>query len=103
MELFYMETHNLVKELLKKGVMVTPDALEAAKKRGLENFLSENDGGACTVVHGTSTEKEKRTVKCMVKPRALPSEITPDDVVEANQHRYDALRKMLLRNDIFKI
>ncbi len=92
-----METDNqaIIRELLGRGVMVSPEALEKIKKSGLQAFLGERPGGTCAVVHGTCAGEP--LLQCRISSCKIPSSITPDDVIAANNKRYETIRNMLLR------
>jgi hypothetical protein len=90
-----MDKQQLVKELLSKGVMVTPQMLEKIVEEDTSRILKDASGSTCTVVH--EQEPQSKSVKFRIRETEQPRDISPNDVIRANIRRYEALRKMLLR------
>ncbi len=82
-----MEKHTLVKELLSKGIMVSPQELESMKDGNIVPPLDRNVQ--------KSTRESK--VLCKLDTTLQPKKITIDDAVRENCQMYEKLKKVLLR------
>ncbi len=90
-----MENQSIVRELAKKGVMVTPQVLETIKNTGFESFLKNVSQETSVVVQGTTKTAQK--ISCRVGSFPVRDKITPDDVIKQQTQRYEKLRDILLR------
>jgi DNA polymerase II small subunit/DNA polymerase delta subunit B len=85
----------IVKELLKRGHMVTPDTLNRIKSVGLESYFSENSGTGTFLKEMKKAEVKKPTLKITVKTADVKTNLNTADVVKVYNNRYSALRNML--------
>jgi hypothetical protein len=90
-----MEKEDIVRKLLSRGVMVSPDILEKIKDGGVDAFLEKTDTGACAVVGAGAKEGER--LSCTIGAPGERGEMTPEDAAGANAEKYERIRKMLLR------
>ncbi len=88
-----MEKKSIVKELLKRGIMITPDTLEKMKPGDDEKILEEGVKGASAVV---KDGKEENRLRCVVKRTEKSSKLTPEDAINAVTTRYEKIKNMLL-------
>jgi len=89
----FMTKEEIVRELLRKGIIVTPETLEKIEKQGMTAIDGETDAIAQSAPAGAA----KKRITCRIKGVKLSREITVDDVVNINVQRYEAVRRMLLR------
>jgi hypothetical protein len=85
-----MEKQAIVKELLSRGIMVTPETLERMKTGGHSDIIRQ--AGSGTVLRDGQEEK----LKCRLKITERPPQLTPEDAIKASRERYERIRKMLL-------
>lgn len=89
-----MEREEIIRKLMGRGVMVTPEILKKIEETGINDFLDKTDQGNSTVVDDVGGE---RMMKCIVGSSNTLSEMTPQDVITANMEKYEKIRKQLLR------
>jgi hypothetical protein len=87
-----MDKQSLVREFLKKGVLVSPTALEEMEKDKSKGELHPKEPGSCVVLG-----EKKKGIRCTLKGTVIPSSITPQDAVRAYRERFEKLRGMMLR------
>ncbi|UCD02877.1 MAG: hypothetical protein JSV63_03800 [Candidatus Aenigmatarchaeota archaeon] len=78
-----MEKQTVVKDLLSRGIMVTPETLKKIEELGLESFLQQ---------YKVDAEK----IQCSVHYTERPAEMTPQDAIKTSMMRYEKLKKILL-------
>jgi len=88
-----MEKDAVVKKLLSRGIMITPQALEEMKDDEAIAFLREEDNKKTTLVKDENAGK----LICTVKKTPMPEKITTEDAINDNTMRYEKLRKILLK------
>jgi len=87
-----MEKHAIIKKLLSCGVMITPQALEEMKDEEVMRLLRKSGVSECAVVKDPEDER----LRCRLNVGKLPEKMSPEDVIKANNRRYDTLRGLLL-------
>ena len=85
-----MEKQAVVKELLSRGIMVTPDTLNKIEEIGFETYMKQRSGAS---VDSGGEEK----IQCKVQVTEKQAEMSPADAIQAGLARFEKLRKILLR------
>jgi hypothetical protein len=91
MHFFYMDKQDIVRNLLSRGIMVTPETLEKMKAEEIDKTL-RGTGSACVV----AGDRKDKKLTCRLRPAEKPQRLTPEDVMKAAQHRYETLKGILL-------
>jgi hypothetical protein len=93
-----MEKEAIVKKLLSLGVMATPETLKKIETGGLDAFLEKIKKDSCMVIQEDVGDGETgEGVTCCVQETSTKTEMTPDDIVQANGERYKKISNLLLR------
>lgn len=87
-----MEKQAIIKKLLSRGVMVTPQALEQMKEDEARRVLQQDGESECAVVKDVKDER----LRCSMNTGERPEKMSPEDAIKANNRRYDTLRGILL-------
>ena len=88
-----MDRQTLVRQMLSRGIMLTPQALEKAMKNGPESVL----GGHVQQAPAAGAGKNAEKLSVIVKSTPMQRKITPEDAISAGRKRYEILRKLVLR------
>jgi hypothetical protein len=91
-----MDKQALVKEFLKKGVLISPAELREMEASGGKIPTPQPDAG----VPGAATSRMKRGIKCTIKgppERKGRDHMTPEDAARIYRERFEKIRDMLLR------
>jgi DNA polymerase II small subunit/DNA polymerase delta subunit B len=84
-----------IKELLRRGYMVTPDTLKRIEEVGVEAFFSENAGSGTFLMGTKKQEPQKPTLEISVsRPITKPS-LDTKDLIRNYTNRYNTLKSML--------
>lgn len=81
----------MVKDLLKKGVLISPETLKDLKKEDLNEILTKREG-----VVITKTKQEDRPA-VEVRRFAHKNKLSTQDVIEFYNNKYNSLRNILLK------
>ncbi len=93
-----MEKQTIIRELMAKGIMVTPDILEMALRDGIDQVVSSRHDVVMSSVRTTErTRNAAEPIKCSSLLSESKKEYTIEDAVKSNYRRYESLRRMLLR------
>jgi hypothetical protein len=88
-----MDDSEILKELLKRGLMVSPQTLTEIKRNGMEQFLSGEGRGRI----GKQDAGERHKITYQIKEYPHQDVITPEDVIRRNLEKYEILRRILLK------
>ncbi len=87
----------IVRELLKHGILATPDVLKKIEEEGLQNFLSQvkkDDSVFLTLDKNTPQNKGDVIVDITVPEK--PKKLSPTDFIKYYNNRYEGLKNILL-------
>jgi len=83
----------IVKELLRHGILVSPEIISKLKKENLDDFIRRYKGKDTLVV---CEEKGDEEIKISVKNFPVKKEIKTEDFIERYNKRFDFLKNILM-------
>jgi hypothetical protein len=85
-----MDKREIVRKLLSRGIMVTPETLEKMKGTETDENLAEKYGAT------SSGTRLGGNLKCTLRAPEMPERVTPEDAVKHNIQRFERLKAILL-------
>jgi hypothetical protein len=88
-----MDKQSLVREFLKKGMLISPSALEEMEKDRAKSEIHPKGAGSCVVLG-----EKKKGIRCTIKGTAAQKgSMTPEDAIRSYRERFEKLRGLMLR------